>query len=53
MKEVFMKLLWSFASECHIEGLNLYQGSSYADMEIEYNGKHYKISVMEKEEEEK
>lgn len=53
MKEIFMKLLWSFAEECHIEGLNLYHGSSYADMEFECKGKHYKISLMEKDEEEK
>lgn len=53
MRDLFMKLLWIFAEECHIEGLNLYQGGSYADMEIGCKGKHYKISIMEKEEEEK
>lgn len=53
MKELFMELLWHLSDKISVSGLNLYKGSSYADMEFEYKGKNYKLSLMEKEEEEK
>ena len=53
MKKLFMVLLWYLGEKITVNGLNLYPGSSYADMEFEYEGKSYKLSLTEKEEEEK
>ncbi|MBO7240198.1 MAG: hypothetical protein J6V23_06925 [Bacteroidaceae bacterium] len=48
-----MKLLWFLQDNCKIDGLSLYKNGSFSDMDIEYEGKIYKISLMEIDEEEK
>lgn len=53
MKDLYMKLLWFLADYAEINGLSLYKGGTYSDIEFKYEGKSYKLSLMENEEEEK
>jgi hypothetical protein len=51
MKDLYMKLLYFLADKAEINGLSLYKGGSYSDIEFKYEGKQYKISLKDEERE--
>lgn len=53
MRELYLKILWFLVGHCEVRALSLYKGGSYSDLEVDFEGKTYSISITEKEEEEK
>ena len=47
MRDLYIKLLWYLEGKAKIEGLNLYKGGTYADIEIVYEGKKVKITLKD------
>lgn len=45
MKELFMRLLWYMTDKTKIYSLNLYKDGTLADMDFEYEGESYNITI--------
>lgn len=50
MKKLFMHLMWFLTDKAEIVSLSLYRDSDFSDMDFEYEGKRYNITIREKKE---
>ena len=51
MKHLYLKMLWFLSDIVDMQALDLFK-NGYGNMEFKYNGKSYRLSIVEENEEE-